>query len=112
MLNYFFKKVNLKFIRGKSFSGGRNLFGRICIKGRGAGNKRYLRLLNCYKRLNCFGVLCKIIYDSRRTAPVVCVLYDNGFCCYEILIGGLKMGSKIYSGYSLLKDNSGISFLG
>jgi len=107
MLTYFFSKINLKFILGKCFSGGRNFLGRICIQGRGCGNKRYYRKVNFFRRLNLFGVLCKIIYDSNRTASIVFVLYDNGLSCYNILIEGLSIGSKIYSGYNFSNVNVG-----
>jgi large subunit ribosomal protein L2 len=99
MLNYFFYKISFKLIKGISFSGGRNFLGRVCVKGRGSGNKRLFRHMDFLKRLNSFGLLCKIIYDSNRSAPVGCVLYENGLICYNILIDGITIGSTIFSGY-------------
>jgi large subunit ribosomal protein L2 len=99
MLDYFLKKMGFRLIRGKSFSGGRNFLGRICIIGRGAGNKRLFRLIEFHKRLNSFGLLCKIIYDSNRLAPVCFILYENGLATYSILIEGVRIGSSIFSGY-------------
>jgi large subunit ribosomal protein L2 len=99
MLNYFFFRLNFRLIKGKCFSGGRNFLGRVCIVGRGGGNKRFFRILDSFKRLSLFGLVCKIIYDSRRTAPIVCILYENGLVAYSVLIDGLKLGSTIFSGY-------------
>lgn len=99
MLNYFFNKIGFKLIKGKSFSGGRNFLGRVCITGRGAGNKRLFRLIDFSKRLNSFGLLCKVVYDSNRISPVCFILYENGLATYSILIEGLYIGSTIFSGY-------------
>jgi large subunit ribosomal protein L2 len=104
MLNYFFSKISLKLIKGKSFSGGRNFLGRICVKGRGSGHKRVFRSVDFFKRLNVFGFINKIMYDSNRTAPVVYILYENGLVCYSILTDGLKLGSRIFSGYSFINS--------
>jgi large subunit ribosomal protein L2 len=101
MLNYFFFKISLKLVRGKSFSGGRNFLGRVCVKGRGSGNKRLFRSIDYFKRLNIFGFVGKIIYDGNRSAPIIYILYENGLVCYNILIEGLKLGSTIFSGYKL-----------
>jgi hypothetical protein len=40
MLNYFFQRVGSRLMMGKTFMAGRNFQGRICVQGRGAGNKR------------------------------------------------------------------------
>jgi large subunit ribosomal protein L2 len=98
--------MDIKFVSGKSFSGGRNFLGRICVNGRGSGNKRLFRLFDLFKRVNLFGVLLKIIYDSNRSSPIVCVLYENGLLTYNILVEGLRIGSTIFSGYGLNEFNS------
>jgi len=44
-LNYFLKKINQKFkIFGIISKGGRNFLGRICVKGRGNGQKKNLSI--------------------------------------------------------------------
>jgi large subunit ribosomal protein L2 len=111
MLNYFFYKVGLNLVRGKSFSGGRNFLGRVCVKGRCSGNKRLFRSIDFFKRLNVFGTVCRIIYDKNRTAPIVYILYENGLACYSILVEGLKIGSSVFSGYdSLYLGNIGLGW--
>jgi large subunit ribosomal protein L2 len=112
MLNYFFFRIGRRFVLGKSFSGGRNFLGRVCIKGRGSGNKRLFRLVDLFKRISLFGVLCKLIYDSNRSAPFVCILYENGLVAYSILIEGLKIGSNIFTGYSLIGEVNSNNNLG
>lgn len=112
MLNYFFSIIDHRLIYGRSFSGGRNFLGRVCIKGRGCGNKRVFRLVNLFKRVDLFGVLCKLIYDSNRSAPIVCVLYENGLVAYNLLIEGLKIGSNIFTGYTSIKDVNSNNNLG
>jgi large subunit ribosomal protein L2 len=99
MLNYFFFKLSSKLVKGKTSSGGRNFLGRVCIKGRCKGNKRLFRYLDFFKRLNSFGFLCRVVYDSNRTAPIGYFLFENGLACYNILVDGIKIGTTVYSGY-------------
>jgi large subunit ribosomal protein L2 len=98
MLYYFFNSIKKKLIKGLVSKGGRNKKGRICIRGRGKGNKNLYRYIDFYKRLNQFGKLLHFFYDTNRSAKIVLILYNNGLCCYSILQKNIKINTFIYSG--------------
>jgi large subunit ribosomal protein L2 len=110
MLKYLFKRADrfLKF--GSRSAGGRNFLGRICVEGRGGGNKRLYRLIDFKRRINSFGTVLKIIFDTNRTAFVGLILYENGLMSYIILSSGLILNSVIYSGTMFLQIKSNIKY--
>jgi large subunit ribosomal protein L2 len=99
ILNYIFKKV-FKILNVGSYSrNGRNSSGQICVFHRGGGNRRRLRIIDFYRRLNLFGVVYKILYDPNRTAFIGLIFYENGLFSYVILSDKVVVGSKIFSGF-------------
>lgn len=94
IFSFFFK--NLKF--GTYFVGGRNFSGKICVYHRSGGNKRNFFLIDFFRRINSFGIICKIIKDLHRTSFLGAVLYENGLFSYILLSEGLNIGDLIYSG--------------
>jgi len=102
IINYniisFLKK---KLVKGLKSTGGRNFFGRICIKGKGFCNsstKKLYRYLDFYRRINKQGIILNIIYDSNRTGKIGLILYENGLSSFILLQKGINLYSLLYSG--------------
>lgn len=116
MLSYYFiNLIKKKLIKGIKNKGGRNFLGRVCIQGRGGGNKRKYRFIDFFRRLNCYGFVMKIFRDSNRTAKVCLILYVNGLNALSLLQKDVKLNSLIYSGSNfpgtILSINNGYSLL-
>lgn len=80
-------------------TGGRNMYGRITSRHRGAGHKRRYRLLD-FER-NKSGMRGKVLaleYDPNRTSRIALVQYADGEKKYIIAPDGLKKGDPIFSG--------------
>ena len=78
---------------------GRNAFGRITVRHRGGGAKRYYRIVD-FKR-NKPGVPAKvnaIEYDPNRTARIALLFYADGEKRYILAPLGLKVGDTVVSG--------------
>lgn len=102
---YFFKTIKKKLTKGITNKAGRNFLGRVCIRGQGAGNKRIYRYIDFNRRVNIKGKVVNIIYDPNRTARLGLVIYLNSSCSYILLQRNIKIGSIIYSGSVMTKDN-------
>jgi len=106
-----------KLKKGFKSVGGRNMLGRVCVRGRGACNSSYrtvYRYLDFYRRLNKSGKLLKIYYDTNRTGKIGLIMYENGLSCFILLQKGIKRLDYIYSGAYLTKNykiNKGDSVL-
>jgi len=85
MVYYFFNKLKKILNKGYSSKGGRNIHGRICIRGQGAVNKRIYRFIDFFRRLNLRGRVINIIYDPNRTARLAVLIYVNSFSSYILL---------------------------
>ncbi len=80
-------------------SSGRNNTGKITVRHRGGGNRRYIRLVD-YKR-NKLGVPAKVAaieYDPNRTARLALLVYGDGEKRYIIAPVGLKVGDSVVAG--------------
>jgi large subunit ribosomal protein L2 len=78
---------------------GRNSDGRITIRRRGGGHKRFYRVID-FKR-NKTGIparVTQIEYDPNRSAHIALLTYLDGEKRYIIAPVGLKQGSTIVSG--------------
>ncbi|HOE91513.1 MAG TPA: 50S ribosomal protein L2, partial [Candidatus Cloacimonadota bacterium] len=78
---------------------GRNNMGRITIRRRGGGHKRFYRIID-FKR-NKIGVPAKVAsieYDPNRTARIALLHYADGEKRYIIAPVGLKVGDSLMSG--------------
>jgi large subunit ribosomal protein L2 len=78
---------------------GRNSDGRITIRRRGGGHKRFYRIID-FKRdkPGIPGKVSQIEYDPNRSAHIALVSYLDGEKRYIIAPLGLKVGSTILSG--------------
>lgn len=77
---------------------GRNNDGRITVRRRGGGSKRFYRIID-FKRnkIGIAGEVTQIEYDPNRSANIALVQYEDGEKRYVIAPVGLKVGSKILS---------------
>ncbi|PIY78551.1 MAG: 50S ribosomal protein L2 [Parcubacteria group bacterium CG_4_10_14_0_8_um_filter_35_7] len=85
-------------IRIKKRTGGRNSQGRISVRHRGGGEKKYYRLVD-FKR-DKFDIPAKveaIEYDPNRSSRIALVVYRDGERRYIIAPQDLKVGDEIVS---------------
>jgi large subunit ribosomal protein L2 len=78
---------------------GRNNQGRLSVRHRGGGNKRFYRLID-FKR-DKDGVPAKVAtleYDPNRSANIALLHYADGEKRYILAPLGLKVGDKVISG--------------
>ncbi len=78
---------------------GRNNRGRITVRHRGGGNKRFYRIID-FKR-NKLGIPAKVAsieYDPNRSARIALLFYVDGEKRYMLAPNGLKVGDTVVSG--------------
>jgi large subunit ribosomal protein L2 len=83
----------------KKRSGGRNAQGRVTVRHRGGGARRYIRLVD-FKREK-FGIPAKVAaieYDPNRTARLALLHYADGEKRYIVSPLDLKVGDTVMSG--------------
>jgi large subunit ribosomal protein L2 len=78
---------------------GRDTTGRITVRHRGGGNRRYIRILD-FKRdkREIPAKVAAIEYDPNRTARLALLFYADGEKRYIIAPLGLKVGDTIFAG--------------
>lgn len=80
-------------------TGGRNMYGRITSRHRGAGHKRQYRLIDFGREKQ--GMAAKVIaleYDPNRTSRIALVRYLDGEVRYILAPEGLQVNDQIISG--------------
>jgi len=97
---YYLNLLKVKLIKGLKNTAGRNFLGRICIFGRGSGQKRRYRYIDFFRRLNSYGTILKFYRDPIRTAKLALILYLNGFAAYSLVQQGVIINQLIYAGNS------------
>lgn len=83
----------------KKRSGGRNAYGRVTVRHRGGGARRYIRMVD-FKREK-YGVPAKVVaieYDPNRTARLALLNYADGEKRYIVSPLDLKVGDTVMSG--------------
>lgn len=78
---------------------GRNVHGRITVRHRGGGAKRFYRIVD-FKR-NKTGVPARVAaieYDPNRSARIALLFYKDGEKRYMLAPLGLKVGDEVVSG--------------
>ncbi|MEI7620619.1 MAG: 50S ribosomal protein L2 [Candidatus Falkowbacteria bacterium] len=99
------EKGLVKFRKQKS---GRNAQGKITVRHRGGGAKRYVRVID-FKR-DKFGVpaiVNAIEYDPGRGARIALLFYVDGDKRYIIAPVGIKVGDQILSSKELIEIKAG-----
>jgi large subunit ribosomal protein L2 len=87
---------------------GRNSQGKITVRHRGGGAKRYIRLVD-FKREK-FGIPAKVTaieYDPGRGARIALVVYADGEKRYIVAPVGLKVNDQILSSQELIEIKAG-----
>lgn len=95
-------------LKSKKRTGGRNSQGKITIRHRGGGEKRYYRQVD-FKQ-NKFGIKGKITeieYDPNRSTRIAVVTYSDGEKIYILMPEGLKIGDMIMSSQEAGKPELG-----
>ena len=84
---------------GKNSTGGRNNFGRITSRSRGAGHKHKYREVDFHrKRDNLKAKVERIEYDPNRSAHLALIKYEDGMMNYIIAPNKINIGDEIVSG--------------
>jgi large subunit ribosomal protein L2 len=83
-------------IGGNNKREGRNAQGRVTVRHRGGGVKRFLRVID-YKRdkLDVWGKVVAIEYDPNRQAKIALLVYQDGDKRYVLAPFGLVLGQKV-----------------
>jgi large subunit ribosomal protein L2 len=97
-----------KLITIKKKFGGRNSQGKITVRHRGGGSKRYIRIID-FKRekFDIPATIKSIEYDPNRGARIAMVQYNDGEKRYNIAPVGMKVGDKIMSSKNLIAIDRG-----
>jgi len=79
--------------------GGRDTTGRVSVRHRGGGNRRYIRIVD-YKRdkHNIPAKVAAIEYDPNRTARLALLFYADGEKRYIVAPLGIRVGDTLLSG--------------
>ena len=102
------KKPEKNLIKIKKRRGGRSKQGKITIRHRGGGAKRYMRVID-FKR-DKFDIPAKaaaIEYDPNRGARLALLHYADGAKRYIVAPIGLKVGDKIISSKKQIEIKKG-----
>ncbi|MFA5184359.1 MAG: 50S ribosomal protein L2 [Patescibacteria group bacterium] len=92
----------------KKRRGGRNASGKITVRHRGGGAKRYIRLVD-FKRdkYNVPATVAAIEYDPNRGARLALLHYADGAKRYIIAPSDLTIGEKVMSSQELIEIKNG-----
>ena len=88
---------NLIFLR--KAQAGRNVHGRVTVRHRGGGARRFIRIVD-FKRTkrDIPARVAAIEYDPNRTARLALLFYADGVKTYILAPVGLKVGDTVVSG--------------
>lgn len=80
-------------------SGGRNVHGRVTVRHRGGGHRRFVRIVD-FKRdkRNIPAKVAAIEYDPNRTARLALLFYTDGEKRYIVAPLDLKVGDTVIAG--------------
>ncbi len=94
------KRPESRLIQIKKSQAGRNAQGRITVRHRGGGHKKFLRLVD-FKRHQKLDIPAKvqaIEYDPNRTARLALLAYADGEKRYILAPNGVKVGATLLAG--------------
>ena len=85
---------NLKTMIGRKT--GRDSSGKVSVRHRGGGSKRYLRSVDFLReKRGVTGIVEQIEYDPNRNVEIALILYKDGERRYILAPEGIKIGSQI-----------------
>lgn len=96
--NYFLLNGVYRLVYNLKHRGGRNLLGRICISHRGGASRKRCCRLDVLRRVQSFGLICRVFKESIRSSFSALVLYQNGLFSFISAADGASVGATIYSG--------------
>lgn len=80
-------------------SGGRNSYGRVTVRHRGGGHKRFIRIVDFKRNKRQVPArVAAIEYDPNRTARLALLVYADGEKRYIVAPIGLRVGDTIMAG--------------
>lgn len=92
----------------KRRTGGRNNQGKITVRHRGGGAKRYIRIVDFVRsRYNDEALVSAIEYDPNRSANIALLEYADGSKAYIVAPEGLKVNMKIVSSDAKVEPSVG-----
>jgi len=78
---------------------GRDSRGRISVRQRGGGSKRYLRTIDfARKKRDVLGTVAAVEYDPNRNVDIALILYKDGEKGYILAPEGIKPGDQVIAG--------------
>jgi large subunit ribosomal protein L2 len=78
--------------------GGRNNTGRITVRHRGGGHRRFMRIVDFRRdKIGIPGIVEAIEYDPNRTCHIALVKYLDGERRYMLATVNMKVGQKVLS---------------
>jgi len=91
-------KPEKSLIKSLKKTGGRNVYGRLTVRHRGGGHKRFYRIID-FKRdkLDMPGKVISIEYDPNRSARIALLEYVDNEKRYILAPLGLNVGDEIVS---------------
>ena len=96
--NYFLSCSLNRLVFNVKHRGGRNLLGRICVFHRGGASRKRCCRLDVLRRVQSFGLICRVFKESLRSSFSALVLYKNGLFSFISAAEGAALGATIYSG--------------
>jgi len=80
-------------------SGGRNSYGRVTVRHRGGGHRRFIRIIDCKRdKRDIPAKVAAIEYDPNRTARLALLIYVDGEKRYIVAPMDLKVGDTVMAG--------------
>jgi large subunit ribosomal protein L2 len=92
------KRPAKSLVVAKKKGSGRNNQGKITIRHRGGGSKRFYRLVDFKFAAGQEATVKAIEYDPNRTARIALVELKGGKLAYVLAGSGMKVGAKLASG--------------
>ncbi|MAF24869.1 50S ribosomal protein L2 [bacterium] len=89
---------NKKLLKPRKSQSGRNNSGRITIRHRGGGAKKFIRVIDFRQdKFDIEAVVKSIEYDPNRRARILLLQYADGEKRYSLAPVGVKVGDKLLS---------------
>ena len=89
-------------IESKPSKAGRNVYGRVTIRHRGGGHKRFYRIIDFKRDKHDIPArVAAIEYDPNRGARIALLNYKDGEKRYILATAGLQVGATLLSGPSV-----------
>ena len=92
------QKPERSLIVAKKTGSGRNNQGKITVRHRGGGVKRFYRLVDFNFKTVASAVITAIEYDPNRSANIALVQIEGGSKAYILAGSGMKVGDQLASG--------------